>query len=302
VICLLVGGGVGYTVSRHLSQERALRSHALMYSVAEKRPPSKPAVKEVVTSKPSLTPAPEPAPRAVSAAADPSGASAGRPTQAYVAIVLDDWGYNLKAYDWLEKIREPLTLAILPHLPYTHMIADHAHAIGHEIILHMPMEPDRDIPLEANTLLVGMSRDEIQDILNKAIDDVPHRVGFSNHMGSQLTADEYSMRAVIEVASQRNLLFLDSVTGHTVARPIVENYRMPYIARDIFLDNEYTEAYIRGQMNELIQLALANGHAIAIGHDHPETLKTIHDMLPELRERGIELVKLSRYVEIVNQP
>ena len=72
--------------------------------------------------------------------------------QARIAIVLDDWGYNLKAMPWVKSMDEPLTLALLPHLAYSKRIAEKAHAYGHEILLHLPMEPTRNVPLEKGTL------------------------------------------------------------------------------------------------------------------------------------------------------
>jgi polysaccharide deacetylase 2 family uncharacterized protein YibQ len=47
----------------------------------------------------------------------------------------------------------------------------------------------------------------------------------------------------------------------------------------------------------LIQVSLSNGKAIGIGHPHPSTLKILKEMIPRIKEKGIEIVPLSSVIE-----
>jgi polysaccharide deacetylase 2 family uncharacterized protein YibQ len=47
----------------------------------------------------------------------------------------------------------------------------------------------------------------------------------------------------------------------------------------------------------LIRLSLSNGKAIGIGHPHAPTIKSIKEMIPKIKEKGIELVPLSAIME-----
>ena len=69
---------------------------------------------------------------------------------------------------------------------------------------------------------------------------------------------------------------------------------MPSLRRDVFLDNIRDEAYINGQFDQLLQAARRKGHAIAIGHPHPETLAVLARRLDDLRRQGVQLISLSR--------
>ena len=66
---------------------------------------------------------------------------AAKETKAYVAFVIDDWGYNQRYIDLLLQIDRPLTLAILPNLRYSGYVAEVVKENGedvHDIILHLP--------------------------------------------------------------------------------------------------------------------------------------------------------------------
>ena len=104
-----------------------------------------------------------------------------------IAIVLDDWGYNANNLGLIEQIRFPLTVAVLPNLPYSKNVADTLHAKGREIILHLPMEPKNGSGLESNTIMVGMDKRTVSDIVDNAVSGFPYIKGVSNHMGSKAT-------------------------------------------------------------------------------------------------------------------
>ena len=58
-----------------------------------------------------------------------------------VAIVIDDFGNNMKGTNQMLSLPIPLTVAVMPFLPSTKEDAIVAHKKGHEVIIHMPMEP-----------------------------------------------------------------------------------------------------------------------------------------------------------------
>ena len=71
---------------------------------------------------------------------------------------------------------------------------------------------------------------------------------------------------------------------------------MRWPTRDIFLDHEATEAFVRKQLKALKSLAKRRGWAIAIGHPYPETLAVLSHELPKLRAAGFDLVTLSELI------
>ncbi len=222
------------------------------------------------------------------------------PAPPRVAIVLDDWGYNLDVFQMLDGIEKPVTLAILPHLPYSETIARGAAERGHEVILHMPMEPLGEAPLEKGTLMTAMRDDEIQSRLVSALESLPNAKGVSNHMGSKFSRDERAMESVLRALGSRGFFYLDSrTTPDSVSVSLAEEIPVRVLSRDIFLDNEPHEAQIQARLDDLRKLAREKGSAIAIGHDEPLTVEMIRRNLENFEEDGIQLVKLSELLDVI---
>lgn len=212
-----------------------------------------------------------------------------------VAIVFDDLGRDLAAADRLLATGEPITFSILPFRPHSVETAERVHAAGEEVILHLPMEPQAYPRIRPGPggLLVAMDEATLQRQLDTDLAAVPFIDGVNNHMGSRLTEEATPMATVMEGLAARSLFFLDSrTTPHSVAAEAAEQAGIPWLARDIFLDNTQTPEAIAGQFDKLIDLALRRGHAIAIGHPHPATLDALEVALPRLREAGIVVVPL----------
>ncbi len=59
------------------------------------------------------------------------------------AIVIDDFGNNMFGTKEMMNLPFPITVAVMPFLPTTKRDAEWAHQAGHEVIVHMPMEPSQ---------------------------------------------------------------------------------------------------------------------------------------------------------------
>jgi uncharacterized protein len=262
------------------------------------RPATPPAPRQ---EHPQPAPAPQPptqnpeVSRAPAVIPGPAGGRSGRPR---VAIIFDDAGYGLKAAREIESIGRPVTISVLPHLPYSSLIAEEAPGRGVQVILHLPMEPDNDaIPLGEGGIKVAMNDEDIRRTVAADLASVPNAAGANNHMGSLGTADARVMRAVLEEMHVRHLFFVDSVTSrHSVAARVAREMGVPTAARAVFLDNQDDEEYVRGQFRTLITIAQTRGQAVAIGHVGKVTARVLVSLLPEFDEAGIQLVRVSDLV------
>ncbi len=68
--------------------------------------------------------------------------------------------------------------------------------------------------------------------------------------------------------------------------------------RNIFLDNVREIEAINRQFDKLVAIARDRGNALAIGHPYPETLEVLERRLPGLASSGVELVSLSKLLEL----
>lgn len=211
-----------------------------------------------------------------------------------IAIVLDDWGYNLNNISLLNEIKQPLTLAILPNLSFSKKIARYSHQRGFEIILHLPMEPNEKYNLEKNTILTSMDKKQIDAVLLEDLSGIVYAKGVSNHMGSKATSDVKTMEIVFKKLKRRGLYFLDSyVITQSICQELASKIGLRYVKRDVFLDNSNDPKYIREQINKLTAKARLKGYAIGIGHDRRNTLQVLKEVLPKLEKDGYKFVFVS---------
>ena len=215
-----------------------------------------------------------------------------------IAIVLDDWGYNLNNFSILDQIKYPLTVSVLPNLSYSRIIAEEMHKRGFEIILHLPMEPREKYRLEKNTIMASFDEATIQNIIEQDLANIPYVKGVSGHMGSRATEDGRTMEIVCKELKKRHLYFLDSlVSPRSVCSDISRRMALGFAKRDIFLDNKEDPEYIRGQINKLKLRARARGRAIGIGHDRKVTLEVLKEVMPELAREGYKFVFVSELIK-----
>ena len=222
----------------------------------------------------------------------PAPASGGLPR---IAIVIDDVGVHIPNSWRAVELPGPLTISLMTYALNLSALAQAAHGAGHELLLHVPMEPEGpDVDPGPNVLLAQTSREELLRRITWALGRVDGVVGVNNHMGSRFTADRAAMDLLMGELSRRGLLFLDSLTtGQSVGRSASRAAGVPYLARDVFLDNEPDVAVVRAQLAELESVARKDGAAIAIAHPKPGTLQALQEWLPTLADRGLVLVPLT---------
>ncbi len=213
-----------------------------------------------------------------------------------IAIVLDDWGYNINNIGILKDIKQPLTLAILPNLPYSRQIADFARRNKKEIMLHLPLEPEKkeSLGLEEDTITTNLESSRVREIVEDALESIGSVRGVSNHMGSKATKNPKLMETIFRVLKKKDLYFLDSYTSkQSICWSVSRKLNVPLAVRSIFLDNKDNSEYILNQLNQLANYAKRYGHAIGIGHDNYLTLTIVKDFMQKLESQGAEFVYVS---------
>lgn len=215
-----------------------------------------------------------------------------------IAVVIDDWGYNLNNLHIAEEIKYPLTCSVLPGLNYSERVAKELHARGLEIILHLPMEPHEKYRLEKHTVMVSLDETSIKNIVVQDLASVVYAKGVSNHMGSLATEDPRTMGIIFQVLKSRRLYFLDSmVSPKSICFDLARKMNLGFAKRDVFLDNIEEPGYIRGQIYKLKTKAKVYGQAIGIGHDRRITLEVLREVMPELENEGYKFVFVSELVK-----
>ena len=220
----------------------------------------------------------------------------GRPM---IAIVFDDLGIDRSRTQRVIELPSPLTLSFLPYANNLGVQLKAARKAGHEIWMHVPMEPSTPtIDPGPQVLLTGSSPREINESLAWNLDRFDGYVGINNHMGSRFTAHLAEMHVVMEELRRRGLAFLDSVTSEqSQAGLAATTTEVDFATRNIFIDHKDNLNIIRLQLEKTKSLARKKGHAIAIAHPRDNTLKVISSWLNHVDQTDFLFVPVSALLQ-----
>ena len=214
---------------------------------------------------------------------------------AKICFVIDDGGQNVENVRRYAELPFPLTIAVLPKLPKTRECADAVIRGGKELILHQPMQahdyssgktPDPG----PGAILPEMDYETVSETVRGNLSEIGKGVkGMNNHEGSLITESHLMMDAVLSVAEDEEVYFLDSRTTSVSAVQEASRSRgMKYIARFApFLDNVIDRNSMLSELKKGLAVANRDGYAVIIGHVD-KSVGILPDLLSEV---GPELVK-----------
>ncbi|MEM6985900.1 MAG: divergent polysaccharide deacetylase family protein [Pseudomonadota bacterium] len=215
-------------------------------------------------------------------------------SRATVSIIIDDVGHNRRYGEQIARLPVPLTLSILPHTPFDQHFANLGRTLGKEVMLHMPMQAIGNRSPSQHQLEVDMSKLAFMAKLRDNLNAFDGYTGINNHQGSRLMGNATRLDWMMAEIADRNVFFVDSRTiGRSPATQIASRYGIVTSDRDIFLDHEVSEHAISRAFDQLVNRALRDGYAVAIGHPHPATIAVLKRKLPTLARRGIAVVPVS---------
>ncbi|HCL00559.1 MAG TPA: hypothetical protein DHW42_10710, partial [Candidatus Marinimicrobia bacterium] len=216
-------------------------------------------------------------------------------------IIIDDFGYSNNAVikEFIQ-FEAKLTMSVIPGHQYSRWTSSQGKQNGKEIIVHMPMQPERsEYSTGEDQYLIRqtMRSLEIEQRISAALMELPEAVGMSNHMGSLATTDADVMGVVISSLKKKGLYFIDSLTSpRSVAYEVAKEQGAPAGIRSVFLDNNRDKSEIQAQFKKAIAIARRRGTAIAIGHVHLETLQVLRQLIEAGQFDGITLCFASEIV------
>jgi polysaccharide deacetylase 2 family uncharacterized protein YibQ len=211
--------------------------------------------------------------------------------RAVIAICIDDLGEDVAGTDKAMALPQQVALSFLPYAETTPFLAAEGERRGHLILAHVPMQALDGRDPGPMALKPGMTADEIARRLGWNLSRVPGAVGMNNHEGSLFTADAALLAPVMATLHARHLFFLDSRTsGGSVGEAAALQAGVMTGGRDVFLDDDQSEAAVKAQLAALVATARRQGVAIAIGHPHDATMRLLAAWLAQ--DHGVTLVPL----------
>lgn len=216
-----------------------------------------------------------------------------------MAVVIDDMGVDRSRTRRVMSLPGPLTVSFLTFARHLQRQAQRASSEGHEVMLHVPMEPRGNVSPGPDALLVKMTAEEITKRSHDLLGRMTGFVGVNNHQGSRFTENEAALRPFMKVLKKKKLFFLDSkTTGRSVGKKVARDVGVRYVERHVFLDHEPNASFVHKQLAFAERIARRHGYAIVIGHPKDVTINALHEWLPQLADKGIALVPVSTLVSM----
>lgn len=216
----------------------------------------------------------------------------------HIAIIIDDMGLNVRNSRRAVDFQVPITLSYLPYARDVQAQVDTARSRGHEIMLHLPMEPfDRHLSAGPRAMTVGMTDQAFETGLKENLNAFSGYVGINNHMGSRLTSTPEAMARVMQAVAERGVFFVDSWTSpRSVAYRVAADFGIPRGRRDVFLDHDEGTGPVWAALHQAERLARLHGTAVAIGHPKEDTLDVLSVWIPQAIARGVKIVPMGTLV------
>lgn len=216
-----------------------------------------------------------------------------------IALIIDDFGFRQDMVAEFSAIRRSFTFAVIPFKPYSADAAAKGLASGHQVMLHLPMEPMAGIDSAdaAATVRAGMTAAQVRELIDRSTGSLTGIIGVNNHQGSRATADRALMEPVMKELKQKGLFFVDSRTsGRSVAAETARRENVKTTENDLFIDGIADADYVKKQLRTAGDMALRLGSVTVIGHARPTTAAALREMIPELEAKGIRFVFVSQVV------
>ena len=206
-----------------------------------------------------------------------------------IAIVIDDMGIDIVKSKQILKIPEIYNFSYLTYAKNLQLQIDFAKGQGKEILLHIPMESIKVFTVSdygGIYLTTTKTPEQNLKIFKDMIGDTTGYIGINNHMGSKFTSNYRQLYNIVSELKNMGLMFLDSRTINTSKGDIIASkIQLPYIMRDIFLDDSDNLYDILQSLKILETVAKNKGYAVAIGHPKTNTIKALKIWLKDVKNK-----------------
>ena len=218
-----------------------------------------------------------------------------------LCIIVDDFGnFDGPLIDAFCALEQSVTFAIIPGLPFSKIAMQKAVNTGHEVIIHIPMQPENDSTNPgANAITTKMSDKEIYERVKSFFAEITVAKGANQHMGSLITQDRTLLRSALKYFAEKDYFFIDSrTTPNTVALEVAKSLGIAFEERNLFIDApENTDAVLTDRLADLKRLMDSKNRALVITHCHDRgRLDRLKKFMVEAKKMGFEIVPASKYV------
>ena len=213
-----------------------------------------------------------------------------------VALLIGGMGLNPElTAAAITRLPPEVSLAFAPYGEGLQDLADKARASGHELFIHLPMEPFGYPSLDPGprTLLTSLPVEQNIDSLYWHLSRFAGYAGVTNYLGAQFAASEQAIGPVLKELGKRGLVYVDDGSkGLSRATNIAGKFGLSARSSTVSLDGSSAQA-VYAALERLEAQARETGFAIGTGSGLPETIQAIEEWSRTLGGKQILLVPVS---------
>jgi polysaccharide deacetylase 2 family uncharacterized protein YibQ len=227
-------------------------------------------------------------------------------TRPKIAIIIGGMGLNKTTVEAaMQRLPAAVTLSIAPYSAELQDLSAKARAMGHEILLEIPMEP-LDYPENdpgSYALLTTLPAEENTVRLEWLLGRFTGYVGVINYRGGKFITSETALGPIMAELKGRGLMMIDDQTAQrSRVADIARRIDMPFATANILIDGVQDAQQIDAKLAALEELARTNGQAAGIGFPYPLTIDRVVNWAAQLEAKNIALAPVSALADIRRAP
>ncbi|MGI9515363.1 MAG: divergent polysaccharide deacetylase family protein [Anderseniella sp.] len=189
-----------------------------------------------------------------------------------------------------------VSLGFAPYGENLQRQANEARSRGHELYIHLPMEPFGypSIDPGPHTLLTSVPPQKNLDSLHWHLSRFAGYAGVTNYLGAQFASNNDAISPVLKELGKRGLIYVDDGSkGLSRATQLAGILGLNARSAVVDLDGDGSPASVLAALQKLEAQARHSGMAIATGSGLPATIEAIDQWAQGLAGRNILLVPVS---------
>lgn len=217
----------------------------------------------------------------------------GDPNMPMIAVVIGGMGLNRAVTEAaINDLPPEVALSFAPYSRDLQSWIDQARAVGHEVLIEVPMEPF-DYPNNdpgPHTLLADAPNSENSRRLYWLMSQATGYFAMTNYLGARFSTSEPALGHLMATLEERGVSFLHDGTGR---RSTIEaaggNAGARWGIADRVLDEDPSPSAVDDRLLTLEALALQNGSAVGAGFAYRSTVDQVARWADGLEARGYAL-------------
>ncbi len=214
-----------------------------------------------------------------------------------VALLIGGMGLNESlTRTAINRLPPEVSLGFAPYGENLQRQANEARSRGHELYVHLPMEPFGypSIDPGPRTLLTSVPAQKNLDSLHWHLSRFAGYAGVTNYLGAQFASNNDAISPVLKELGKRGLIYVDDGSkGLSRATQLAGILGLDARSAVVDLDGDGSPASVLAALQKLEALARHSGVAIATGSGLPATIEAVDEWAQGLAGRNILLVPVS---------